>query len=220
MEQYLTFQLARQSYGVQILSVQEIRGWERPTRLPHSRAYVQGVINLRGAVVPIIDLRRRFGLDEVPHGRNTVVIVVTVDSARGEVTAGIVVDAVSEVCTVGDQDLRPAPPLGSGIESDLVQGLAVAGDGMLVLLDVAQLVVRALADPAAAARDTCPRQRHPSRSPWARRCRFVRSAPARHGSTRYWRPAVASWTSASSRAWIPPACSCCWPPRWRHAAVD
>jgi purine-binding chemotaxis protein CheW len=150
MQQYLTFQLAAQSYGVPILTVREIRGWEKPTRLPHSPEYVQGVINLRGAVVPILDLRRRFGLVEADDPRNTVVIVVKVDSARGAVTAGIVVDAVCDVCDIGDQELRPAPPVGSSVDADLVRGLAIAGDGMLVVLDVAQLVARALADPAAA----------------------------------------------------------------------
>ena len=79
VEQYLTFQLAGQTYGVEILRVQEIKGWEKPTRLPHSPEHVQGVINLRGAVVPILDLRRRFGLGETEYGRTTVVIVVKVD---------------------------------------------------------------------------------------------------------------------------------------------
>jgi purine-binding chemotaxis protein CheW len=149
-QQYLTFQLAGQCYGVPILQVQEIRGWEKPTRLPHAPAYLLGVVNLRGAVVPILDLRRRFGLGEAIYGRTTVVIVVKVNSARGEVTAGMVVDAVTEVCDIGQQDLRPAPTVGYDIDADLVSGLAMVGDAMLVLLDVAQLVARALSDPAAA----------------------------------------------------------------------
>jgi purine-binding chemotaxis protein CheW len=147
-EQYLTFQLAGQTYGVEILRVQEIKGWEKPTRLPHSPLHVQGVINLRGAVVPILDLRRRFGLGETEYGRTTVVIVVKVDSARGELTAGIVVDAVCEVCNISGEDLRPPPEVGSPIDADFVRGLAMVGDGMLVLLDVVQLVTRTLCDPA------------------------------------------------------------------------
>jgi purine-binding chemotaxis protein CheW len=147
-EQYLTFQLAGQTYGVEILRVQEIKGWEKPTRLPHSPEHVQGVINLRGAVVPILDLRRRFGLGETEYGRTTVVIVVKVDSARGELTAGIVVDAVCEVCNIGADNLRPPPEVGSAIDSDFVRGLAMVGDGMLVLLDVVHLVNRTLIDPA------------------------------------------------------------------------
>jgi purine-binding chemotaxis protein CheW len=147
-QQYLTFQLAGQTYGVEILRVQEIKGWEKPTRLPHSPEHVQGVINLRGAVVPILDLRRRFGLGETEYGRTTVVIVVKVDSARGELTAGVVVDAVCEVCNISSEHLRPAPDVGSAIDSDFVRGLAMVGDGMLVLLDVVQLVTRTLTDPA------------------------------------------------------------------------
>jgi purine-binding chemotaxis protein CheW len=143
-EQYLTFQLAGQSYGVEILRVQEIKGWEKPTRLPHAPEHVQGVINLRGAVVPILDLRRRFHLGETAYGRTTVVIVVKVECERGELTAGIVVDAVCEVCNIGAADLRPAPSIGSAIDSDFVRGLAMLGDGMLVLLDVAKLVTGTL----------------------------------------------------------------------------
>ena len=112
-DQYLTFQLAGQDYGVEILRVQEIKGWEKPTRLPHSPEYVQGVINLRGAVVPIIDLRRRFGLGETEYSHTTVVVVVKVDTSRGELTAGIVVDGVCEVCNVGTEDMRPVPDVGS-----------------------------------------------------------------------------------------------------------
>jgi purine-binding chemotaxis protein CheW len=146
-EQYLTFQLAGQTYGVEILRVQEIKGWEKPTRLPHSPQHVQGVINLRGAVVPILDLRRSFGLGETEYGRTTVVIVVKVDSVRGELTAGIVVDAVCEVCNISAEDLRPPPEVGSPIDADFVRGLAMVGDGMLVLLDVVHLVTRTLSDP-------------------------------------------------------------------------
>jgi len=149
-DQYLTFQLAGQTYGVEILRVQEIKGWEKPTRLPHSPEHVQGVINLRGAVVPILDLRRRFGLGETEYGRTTVVIVVKVDTARGELTAGIVVDAVCEVCNISAEDLRPPPEVGPVIDAELVRGLAMVGDGMLVLLDVVQLITRTLADPATA----------------------------------------------------------------------
>ncbi|HEY1724220.1 MAG TPA: chemotaxis protein CheW [Steroidobacteraceae bacterium] len=147
-EQYLTFQLAGQTYGVEILRVQEIKGWEKPTRLPHSPEHVQGVINLRGAVVPILDLRRRFRLGEAEYGRTTVVIVVKVDSERGELTAGIVVDAVCEVCNIGAGDVRPTPSVGSAIDSDFVRGLAMVGDGMLVLLDVGKLVTSTLTDGA------------------------------------------------------------------------
>lgn len=147
-DQYLTFQLAGQDYGVEILRVQEIKGWEKPTRLPHSPAHVQGVINLRGAVVPILDLRRRFGLGEAEYGRTTVVIVVKVDTARGELTAGIVVDGVCEVCNISAEELRPAPEVGSAIDTDFVRGLAMIDDRMLILLDVVRLVGSTLSDSA------------------------------------------------------------------------
>ena len=138
--QYLTFQLAGQRYGVEILQVQEIKGWEKPTRLPHSPDHVQGVINLRGAVVPILDLRRRFGLGETEYGRTTVVIVVKVETARGELIAGMVVDGVCEVCNISAQDMRAPPEMAAAIDADFVRGLAMADDNMLILLDVASLV--------------------------------------------------------------------------------
>lgn len=147
VEQYLTFQLVGQRYGVEILRVQEIKGWEKPTRLPHSPEYVQGVINLRGAVVPILDLRRRFGLGEAEYGRTTVVIVVKVATARGELTAGMVVDGVCEVCNIDAQDLRAPPELTGAIDTDFVRGLAMVDDKMLILLDVARLVATTLAEP-------------------------------------------------------------------------
>jgi len=151
-DQYLTFQLAGQDYGVEILRVQEIKGWEKPTRLPHSPEHVQGVINLRGAVVPIIDLRRRFGLGEAEYGHTTVVVVVKVETPRGELTAGIVVDGVCEVCNVGVEDMRPVPEVGSAIDADFVRGLAMVEEKMLILLDVVRLVSATLQQPEPAAK--------------------------------------------------------------------
>lgn len=150
VDQYLTFELAGQYYGVEILRVQEIKGWEQPTRLPHSADYVQGVINLRGAVVPIIDLRRRFGLAKTEQGRTTVVIVVRVPGTRGELTAGLVVDAVCEVCSITPEQLRRAPQVIDSIDTRFVLGLAMVGERMLVLLDVPQLMSSTLAEPAQA----------------------------------------------------------------------
>jgi purine-binding chemotaxis protein CheW len=145
VEQFLTFQLVGQRYGVEILQVQEIKGWEKPTRLPHAPPYVQGVINLRGAVVPILDLRKRFGLGEAEYGRTTVVIVVKVDTPRGELTAGMVVDGVCEVCNISAQELRAPPEMAAAIDTDFVRGLAMVDDKMLILLDVARLVSNTLA---------------------------------------------------------------------------
>ena len=139
-EQYLTFQLAEQEYGIDILRVQEIKGWDKPTRIPQSPSHVLGVINLRGAVVPVIDLRTRFGLEPSTYGPTTVVIVARVRSDRGELTAGIVVDAVCEVCNVTPGDMRPAPEIGGAVDQDFVKGLAMAGERMLILLNVDRLV--------------------------------------------------------------------------------
>jgi purine-binding chemotaxis protein CheW len=150
VDQYLTFELAGQCYGVDILRVQEIKGWERPTRLPHSPDCVQGVINLRGSVVPIIDLRIRFGLPAEELGRTTVVIVVKVEGTRGELTAGLVVDAVCEVCSLARDSLRPAPVVGADIQMQFVRGLGTSGERMLILLDAQRLINATLVDPAAA----------------------------------------------------------------------
>src|SRR5579863_2022997 len=90
-EQYLTFMLAGEEYGIDILRVQEIKGWDRVTRIPHAPAYVLGVINLRGTVVPVLDLRCRFGIETIPFGPTTVVIVIRVAGGRGDKTVGIVV---------------------------------------------------------------------------------------------------------------------------------
>ncbi len=139
--QYLTFELAAQHYGLPILCVQEIKGWERPTRLPHSPPYVQGVINLRGAVVPILDLRRRFGLEAGVQGPTTVVIVVRVQgAARGELTAGLVVDAVCEVCSIDAGQVHVPPGSEDGIDVQFVRGLGMIEQRMLVLLDVPRLI--------------------------------------------------------------------------------
>ena len=99
-EQYLSFLLGGEEYGVDIQKVQEIKGWDTVTRVPYSPPYVLGVINLRGSIVPVIDLRLRFGLEKVPHDATTVIIVVHVPGDRGERTVGMVVDAVADVYDV------------------------------------------------------------------------------------------------------------------------
>jgi purine-binding chemotaxis protein CheW len=138
--QYLTFLLAGEEYGVDILKVQEIRGWEQPTMLPNTVDYVLGVINLRGTVVPIIDLRRRFAMEQSQFGQTTVVVVVKVSSADKERTIGIVVDAVSEVYNVSDDQIRPAPDLGGAISTEFVKGLATMDEKMIILLDIDKLI--------------------------------------------------------------------------------
>ena len=145
-EQYLTFMLAGEEYGVDILRVQEIKGWDRVTRIPHTPDYVLGVINLRGAVVPILDLRRRFGLETIAFGPTTVVIVVRVMSGRDERTVGVVVDAVSEVYNVDAADTKPPPDVCGTVDTVFVKALATIEDKMLILLDIDRLIGHSIAD--------------------------------------------------------------------------
>jgi purine-binding chemotaxis protein CheW len=153
-DQYLTFMLAGEEYGVDILRVQEIKGWDKVTRIPHTAEYVLGVINLRGAVVPILDLRRRFGLEMIDFGPTTVVIVVRVAGGRGERTVGMVVDAVSEVYNVDAADTKPPPDVCGSVDTVFVKALATVEEKMLILLDIDRLIGTSIADessPAAAA---------------------------------------------------------------------
>lgn len=141
MDQYLTFMLDGEEYGVDILRVQEIKGWEGVTPLPNMPDFILGVINLRGTVVPIIDLRKHFGLETIPFGKTTVVIVVRVaDAERNERTMGMVVDAVSEVHNISMSELRPAPEFGGNINTDAIRGLATMNERMIILLDVDHLM--------------------------------------------------------------------------------
>jgi purine-binding chemotaxis protein CheW len=138
--QYLTFVLAGEEYGVEILKVQEIRGWEAPTALPNTAAHILGVLNLRGTVVPVVDLRQRFALAAKESDKTTVVVVVRVLAGGKERTVGMVVDAVSEVYSVEAEAIRPAPDLGGAISAEYVTGLASVGEKMVILLDVDRLV--------------------------------------------------------------------------------
>jgi purine-binding chemotaxis protein CheW len=140
VRQYLTFILAGEEYGVEILRVQEIKGWEGVTRVPHTPHYVLGVMNLRGTVVPVVGLRARFGMEHVEFSSANVVIVVRVTVPRGEKTVGIVVDGVSEVRDFGAADIRPPPEVRSNIDPTLIAGLGTFGEKMVLLLDIDRLV--------------------------------------------------------------------------------
>src|SRR5271156_1177492 len=144
-EQYLTFMLAGEEYGVDILRVQEIKGWDKVTRIPHTPDYVLGVINLRGAVVPILDLRRRFGLETIEFGPTTVVIVLRVGSGHEERTVGVGVDAVSEVYNVNTAEAMPPPDVCGSVDTVFVKALATVGEKMLILLDIDRLIGNSIA---------------------------------------------------------------------------
>lgn len=134
--QQLTFALADEEYGVDILAVREIRGWSRVTRIPQAPDYVLGVLNLRGAIVPVMDLRLRFGLVRESYNDTTVMIVVAI----GERLFGIVVDAVSDVIDIDPATIKPVPDLGAVVDTDYLQGLATYDGRMVMLLDVEKLM--------------------------------------------------------------------------------
>jgi len=138
--QYLTFILSGEEYGVDILTVQELRGWENTTPIPNTPSFVLGVINLRGVIVPIVDLRDRFGLDRIDYGPTTVVIIVKVHASGKERVLGIVVDAVSEVYDINKDDVQPPPDMDGSISIDFVTGLATMDEKMVILLDITKLV--------------------------------------------------------------------------------
>jgi purine-binding chemotaxis protein CheW len=139
--QYLTFMLAQEQYGLNILQVQEIRGWEKTTRIPNSPEHVRGVLNLRGTIVPIMDLRMRFGLPAAPYGKETVVIVVRTGQQGGdERSLGLVVDAVSDVLTARDEEIIDTPEFGAHVPTENILGLVSDGAKMVMLLDVGSLL--------------------------------------------------------------------------------
>ena len=157
VNQYLTFMLDSEEYGVDILKVQEIRGWEEATKIPNSRDFMLGVINLRGSVVPIVDLRKRFELSDTEFSKVTVMILVKVTHNDNQRTIGMVVDSVSDVYTVAEKDLNPAPDIGGAIGSNFVKGLATVDDKMIILLDIDRLTnVGVLEDIDAAEKQVTP----------------------------------------------------------------
>lgn len=138
--QYLTFGLAGEQYGIDILKVQEIKGWTPVTRIPNVPAFVRGVINLRGAIVPIIDLRNRFGLDTIAYSSTTVVILAMVKESAGDRTIGLVVDGVSDVLGVRADEIQPPPDFGPAAQTEFIDGLVTVDTGMVMLLDVDRLL--------------------------------------------------------------------------------
>lgn len=140
--QVLTFSLAEESYGVDILRVQEIRGWSPVTRIPQAPRHVLGVLNLRGSIVPIVDLRLRFGLDKAAVTPLTVIVVLSVEHAGSKREFGLVVDSVSDVVDLDAAALREAPSLGGRAGAEFIQGLATIADKMLILLNVEELLRR------------------------------------------------------------------------------
>lgn len=138
--QYLTFSLANEEYGVDILRVQEIKGWTPVTQIPNAPSFLKGVLNLRGTIVPIVDLRMRFNLKEIEYTPTTVVIVLSLLTEGRERTFGIVVDAVSDVLNIATADIRPKPDFGTVVDADFINGLATVDEQMVMLLDIDRLL--------------------------------------------------------------------------------
>lgn len=149
--QMLTFTLGDETYGVDILRVQEIRGWTPVTRIPQTPPHVLGVLNLRGSIVPIVDLRMRFMLQHAQYTPLTVIIVLSVESPAGRRDFGVVVDGVSDVIDVASTDIKPTPDLGSQVSTEFIEGLASVSERMVMVLDIDRLIGGEIMNVAAAA---------------------------------------------------------------------
>lgn len=134
---YLSFVLGREEYGLEILKVQEINGMMDITRVPHTKHYVRGVINLRGRVIPIISLRDKFKMPPVEDTEKTCIIVVQVQFKEDTLTMGIIVDEVSEVLNISENSIEPPPSFGGGMEeTDFITGMGKLEDKVVILLDI------------------------------------------------------------------------------------
>ncbi|MEG0003068.1 MAG: chemotaxis protein CheW [Comamonas sp.] len=134
--EYLTFRLDQEEYGIDILKVQEIRGYEPPTRIANAPSFIKGVVNLRGTIVPIVDMRLKFNCSQAEYNSFTVVIILNMHQR----VVGIVVDSVSDVMELAADAIRSAPDIDSAIDSGSITGLGSVGERMLILLDIEKLM--------------------------------------------------------------------------------
>ncbi|HAW1725378.1 TPA: chemotaxis protein CheW [Escherichia coli] len=135
-QEFLVFTLGDEEYGIDILKVQEIRGYDQVTRIANTRAFIKGVTNLRGVIVPIVDLRIKFSQVDVDYNDNTVVIVLNL----GQRVVGIVVDGVSDVLSLTAEQIRPAPEFAVTLSTEYLTGLGALGDRMLILVNIEKLL--------------------------------------------------------------------------------
>jgi len=133
---YLTFSLRGEEYGIGILKIREIIGMMPITSVPRTPDYVKGVVNLRGKVIPVVDLRARFGMETIDYTERTCIIVVEMDGVAGTIVIGIVVDAVSEVLNVRANQIEHAPSFGTRVRTDYILGMAKIDGGVKILLDI------------------------------------------------------------------------------------
>jgi len=133
---YLTFKLANETYGIEILKVQEIIGLMSITSIPRTPNFVRGVINLRGKVIPVIELRKKFDMETVEDTDHTCIIVVQVVGANGPITMGVIVDEVSEVVDISENQIEPAPSFGASIDTAFIMAMGKLGEAVVILLDI------------------------------------------------------------------------------------
>jgi purine-binding chemotaxis protein CheW len=136
VQEYLTFTLGNEEYGVDILKVQEIRGYEKPTAIANAPAFIKGVVNLRGTIVPIVDMRIKFNLGAAEYNQFTVVIILNV----GGRVVGMVVDGVSDVVGLAADQVKPAPDFSSSFDTQYITGLGTVEERMLILVDIEKLM--------------------------------------------------------------------------------
>jgi len=134
--EYLTFRLGEEEYGIDILKVQEIRGYEQPTRIANAPSFIKGVVNLRGVIVPIVDMRLKFGLGSAEYNDFTVVIILNL----GARVVGMVVDSVSDVMELSPDQIRNTPEIDSVVDSSYITGLGTLNDRMLILIAIEKLM--------------------------------------------------------------------------------
>lgn len=137
---YLAFRLGQEEFAIQVLKVREIMGVQEITAVPQTPNYVKGVINLRGKVIPVIDLRLKFGLPEAEYTQKTCIIVVQVGQGAGAMLMGIVVDGVSEVLTLAASDIEDTPDFGQGVTVPYLLGMAKTKEGVKILLDIDEVL--------------------------------------------------------------------------------
>lgn len=137
---YLTFSLADEEYGIGILKVKEIIGMMSVTSVPQTPVFIKGVINLRGKVIPVVDLRLKFGMEESAYTERTCIIVVEVTNRRGRIQIGIIVDGVSEVLNIRAGDIEETPTFGTSFDSDFILGMAKTEGSVKILLDIDRIL--------------------------------------------------------------------------------
>ncbi len=138
---YMTFKLASEEYGLEILKVRDVIGLMQITRVPRAREFIRGVINLRGKVIPVVDLRVKFGMKETELAEQTVIIVVQFSSGKRELTMGILVDEVLEVLDISGEQIEPPPDFGSGnLDTDFILGVGKSEKRVIFLLDIGRVL--------------------------------------------------------------------------------